>query len=177
MKKIALVIFVSFISTYSFNQKETETPPKWGLSAAVQNSSIGFQLPVWLGESIIIAPSLGAAYRDNFGWELQFGIAPRFFLNKNNLRPYLGFKVASIIDLPSKVNATDILGNPIDFENTIDLIGGLSFGGEYFFSNHFSIGLEIQANVIKSDENSLRFGNPGGINFNTGALALINIYF
>jgi hypothetical protein len=46
-----------------------------------------------------------------------------------------------------------------------------------FFDPHFSIGVEAQMNVRSSDNDSSRFGNPGGTNFNTGSAVTANIYF
>ncbi len=178
MKKLILICLASLFTTFSFAQEPEEKSPRIGISAAIQSSSVGIQIPIWLGENVVLAPSVGAQFSDNYGWIAQLGLAPRFYLNDkvNALRPYLGLRVATIMDFPTKVVPTNIF-EPETPDNIIDFIGGLNFGGEYFFSTRFSVGLEIQANIIKSDENSLRFGNPGGLNFNTGALALINIYF
>jgi hypothetical protein len=53
----------------------------------------------------------------------------------------------------------------------------VAFGAEYFLSDSFSFGVEAQGNLTKSDENSSRFGNPGGVNFNTGAMVSATVYF
>jgi hypothetical protein len=179
MKKLTLIYLTGILTAFSYAQETEEKSPRIGISTAIQSSSVGIQIPIWLGDNIVLAPSIGAQFGDNYGWVAQFGLAPRFYLNDkvNALRPYLGIRAATIIDFPTKIEDPVGFPTPDKTENIIDLIGGLNFGGEYFFSPRFSVGLEIQANIIKSDENSLRFGNPGGINFNTGALALINIYF
>ena len=58
-----------------------------------------------------------------------------------------------------------------------DIIGGVALGGEYFLSDHFSFGVEAQANVTRSDNQSFRFGNPGGLTLNTATAVLATVYF
>jgi hypothetical protein len=40
-----------------------------------------------------------------------------------------------------------------------------------------SFGVEAQGNFTKSDKNSLRYGNPDGLNFNTATMISATIYF
>ncbi len=104
------------------------------------------------------------------GLDIGFALAPRFYLKKEKISPYVGLKVGTLINKPSSENK-------IDTETKIDLLGGLAFGGEYFLSDNFSFGVEIQGNLTKSDENSYRFGNPGGVNFNTSTMISATVYF
>ncbi|MEA1987436.1 MAG: hypothetical protein U9N76_08115 [Candidatus Marinimicrobia bacterium] len=46
-----------------------------------------------------------------------------------------------------------------------------------FFDKNISIGIEAQGNATFSDKESTRFGNPGGISFNTGTVIIGSIYF
>jgi len=56
-------------------------------------------------------------------------------------------------------------------------LAGLNFGGEYYISEHFSVGIEAQGNLTKSDKNSGRFGNPGGVNINLATMIFATMYF
>ncbi|MBI5471531.1 MAG: hypothetical protein HY961_04210, partial [Ignavibacteriae bacterium] len=56
------------------------------------------------------------------------------------------------------------------------LLGGF-VGMEYFFHRRFSVGGELQVNVIWSDQSSNRFGNPGKVNINTGSALFATFYF
>jgi hypothetical protein len=58
-----------------------------------------------------------------------------------------------------------------------DLILGPSFGGEYYFNKNFSVGIELQLNVVLSGEKSMRFSNPDGMNINTATALFATIYF
>jgi len=86
------------------------------------------------------------------------------------LAPYVGLKLGTILNFPSSENS-------VDSKTKVDLLGGLAFGAEYFFTENFSLGVEAQGNFTKSDENSFRFGNPDGLNFNTATMISATIYF
>jgi hypothetical protein len=62
-------------------------------------------------------------------------------------------------------------------EAQTDIIFGPCFGGEYYFSQHFSAGIELQLNIAKSGVNSMRFNNPNGTNIGTATAFYATIYF
>jgi hypothetical protein len=66
---------------------------------------------------------------------------------------------------------------PGEGDSVTDIIAGLGFGGDFFLDEQFSLGVELQGNFTFSDEGSMRFGNPGGINFNTASQITASIYF
>lgn len=141
-----------------------------GLTASLQTSQMDIMVPIWLGESIVIAPSINVSSVENAGTSFGVGLVPKFFLNSKKLRPYVSARAALFMSSSSN-------NNQFETNNTMDILTGLAFGGEYFFDPRFSLGVEAQANVTISDENSAKFGNPGGINFNTGMAILANVYF
>jgi len=82
------------------------------------------------------------------------------------MMPYLGLKFGALFYFPDG-----------DKKSTLDFMTGVAFGGEYFFNEHFSLGIEAQGNFTISDKSSERFGNPGKTNFNLGTQVSASIYF
>ncbi|MCK9617017.1 MAG: hypothetical protein M0R21_04195 [Lentimicrobiaceae bacterium] len=168
MKKIIIVI--AFLTFFSSNYLFSQTDRKIGLSGSVQSSQFGISLPIWLGEKFVLAPALDFEYAEKIGTDFSIGLAPRFYFKKDKLSPYFGLKLGTLINIPSS-------DNTIDSKTKYDFIGGLAFGAEYFLGDNFSLGVEAQGNFTKSDKNSNRFGNSGGLNFNTATMIFATIYF
>jgi hypothetical protein len=114
---------------------------------------------------MVLAPALSTQFVQDAGSDIGIGLVPRFYFKTEKLAPYIGGRVAALFNLPK------------EGEKSTDMVAGLSFGGEYFFNRHFSLGVEAQGNFTFSDENLSRFGNPGSTNFNTGSAIIANIYF
>ena len=166
-KRILFSLFaVLLLSSTSFSQGET----KIGISGSVQANQLGILLPVRINERVVVAPAFDFKFAETVGVDFSVGLVPRFYLNDEKLAPYFGLKFGAMINIPSSDNV-------IDDETKVDFLGGLAFGAEYFLSESFSFGVEAQGNVTKSAENSYRFGNPGGINFNTATMISATIYF
>ena len=136
-----------------------------GLAASIQDGQFDIMVPIWLGERFTLAPVFGIAWAEDAGSELRIGVAPRYYLRKDVLSPYLGLRVGALIN------------SPADASSTTDIIIGAASGGEYFFSEYFSLGVEAQANLAISDSKSVRFGNPGKLSVNTGAAVIAGVYF
>lgn len=96
---------------------------------------------------------------------LGVGLVFRNYLRMRKVTPYLGARFVALISMPSRS------------DSITDFFFGLPYGGEFFLVPQFGIGVEAQANLVKSDEKSSRFGNPGGINVNTAAAFVANVYF
>ena len=137
-----------------------------GLSASLQGGQLDILLPIWIGNKVVIAPAFSAVYAEGAGADLGIGFAPRFYFRMEKIAPYVGGRAAAFFSLPT--------GN---VGNTTDWLLGLALGGEYFLDDKFSIGVEAQANFTISDEQSDRFGNPGGLAINTGTAIFASIYF
>ncbi|UTW67981.1 hypothetical protein KFE94_07650 [bacterium SCSIO 12643] len=166
MKRILLPLIFILFSTSLFSQGSKQV----GISGSIQGSQFGVYVPIWLGEKFVIAPALDIAFAEKIGTDFGFSIGPRYYFQKAKVSPYAGLRIGALINKPSSDNTTDT-------ETKVDLLGGLAFGGEYFLSDNFSFGVELQGNFTKSDENSYRFGNPDGLNFNTGTVILATLYF
>jgi len=144
---------------------QEETPRKIGLSALITTSQLDILVPIWVAEKIVLAPALSTQFVQDAGSDIGIGLVPRYYFKTEKLAPYIGGRVGAFFNIPK------------EGDNSTDLLLGLSFGGEYFFNRNFSLGVEAQGNFTFSGENSSRFGNPGGVNFNTGSAIIANIYF
>lgn len=158
------VIFLLFIHI-SLNAQNDNDERTVGLSALIQNSQADILLPIWISNSSIIAPAFGVLYMNNGFTDLALGIVTRFYLKNGVFAPFIGGRGGVLLAM--RENADTIS----------DFILGFLGGGEYFFDTHFSMGVEAQLNLSISDKNSSRFGNPDGININTGAAVFATVYF
>lgn len=163
MKKILLIVF---IIPFFLIAEEDEGKPKMGFAVAVQQSTFDLQIPIWLSNRFILAPSIGTRYQENIGTEFDLGIGGRLFMNDKDARPFFGLKGGIIY--------TDFNSPNSDL---IDIIIGPSYGVEYFFNKNISLGIEGQVNFVLFDKNSVRFSNPNGLNINTAAVLFASIYF
>ena len=164
IRTIALFLAIIAYAPSLFGQSKTPSSGI-GLAASIQDGQFDIMVPLWLSERVSIAPVVGFVVSQGAGSEVRIGIAPRIYLRKEELSPYVGLRAGALISSPS------------NGESTTDMIFGGAFGGEYFFSSSFSLGVEAQVNVAHSDDASTRFGNPGNMNLNTGAAVIASIYF
>ena len=168
MKKTVIFTLLVFLLTPT--SLFSQTKRKIGLSGSLQSSQLGISVPIWLADKFVLAPTVGFQFAEKIGSDLSIGLAQRFYLKNEQLAPYFGFKLGAAINIPSSKNK-------IDTTTSVDVVGGLAFGAEYFIADNFSLGVEAQGNCTKSDKNSYRFGNPDGFNFNTATMVSATIYF
>lgn len=162
---LPLLLLIAFAKYTSAQDK-----PKFGLSGSFQGNQLGISLPIWIGDKAVLAPAFQLAYAEKVGTDFGIGLEQRFYFRHEKLSPYFGFKLGALLNMP----ASD---SEIDTKTKVDIVGGIAFGAEYFLDNNFSVGVEAQGNVSKSDKGSNRFGNPDGINFNTATRISATIYF
>lgn len=168
MKKLSFGLLLSIIMMHSLCAQEGMKRTT-GISATLQNSSYGINIPIWIKPKFVLAPTLGLNYAGNVGTDITVGVMPKIYLKvPDKLVPYVNFRLAGIFNSPQ---------NTADKNSKIDLLMGVGYGGEYFFNDNFSIAAEIQGNLTSSDKNSNRFGNPGNVNFNLATALTVNIYF
>ena len=168
MKKLAvLTLIIMSLSTTLFSQDSTRV----GISGTIQGNQYGILVPIFITENFALVPAIEIIYAESVGLDLGIAIAPRYYIKKSKLSPYCGLKLGIIMNEP--------LSESKETSNStaVDLLGGLAFGAEYFLSNNLSFGIELQGNITKSGKNSNRFGNPDGININTGTMLFATIYF
>ena len=159
---VLLAVSLLVISNEVFAQDNNQ--PKVGISALLQDTQLDILLPIWAGSKFVIAPGISFVSTDarqDFG----LGLAFRIYVRKDKAAPYFGVRFAALIFSPEFA------------QTTTDIIAGILAGGEYFLDKHFSFGVEAQLNSSFSDEQSNRFGNPGGVNINTGSAIFATFYF
>lgn len=165
---IILFLLMAVISTVKvFGQATAKTDNKtFGISALIQESQYDIMLPVFISKSVVLAPAIGISSVSEAGTDLALGVVTRFYLNDKIVRPFLGGRIGILYFNPSSGRTS-----------TTDFVAGFLAGGEYFLNEGFSLGVEAQLNASVSDESSSRFGNPGGVNINTGAAVFATVYF
>lgn len=161
MKNFLLVLFVIL----SLNVLNAQSSKSWGVSAAVQETTLDLMFPIWTGSSNVIAPSLGLISIGGSSSDLRLGLTDRFFLKQGSIMPFIGARGGVLLAIPK------------EGDSVVDYVFGLLGGGEYFFSENFSAGVEAQLNFSFSNEDSGRFGNPGETNINTASVIYISVYF
>ncbi len=167
MKK-AIIISIAFLLAGKMLYSQSDA--KIGLGGSVQSGQFGIYIPVWLGEKHVLAPVFELKYAETIATDLIIGLSARKYLKKEKVCPYFGLKAGVAFYVPSP-------DNQINSTTKVDLIGGIAFGLEYFITDNLSFGVEAQGNFTKSDEESNRFGNPDGLNFNTATMLSATIYF
>lgn len=171
----SIIFFFLFIGSFAFGQTPdtlSEASPKFGLSASVQSDQFGIAMPFWVGESTALVPAFQLNFAETVGLDVGVGLSLRQYLREGKVRPYLAPGFGVLIAIPDKTGSDrEDLPNPADF------VFSFGVGGEYFFSDYFSAGVQIGLNAAVSDEDSNRYGNPGGFNLNTSSSVLVNVYF
>jgi len=159
---IVVAIFVGTNQSYSQSLRKG----KIGLTASLQDNQFGVMLPVFISGKFSLAPALDVKIASGMGAEYTIGVMPKWYLKSGDFMPYLGFRVGTIMYFPND-----------DKDPTFDFVVGPAFGGEYFFNEHLSAGVEAQGNFTYSDESSDRFGNPGKMNFNFATMVFVSVFF
>ncbi|HVP06266.1 MAG TPA: hypothetical protein VMS71_00385 [Candidatus Acidoferrum sp.] len=163
-----LILFVGVslvVATALAAADEDYNKSKVGISASLQGSQTDIQLPIWADKKVVFVPSFGFTSVSGAVTDVRFGFMFRYNLRFGRLVPYNGIRFGVLRTKPQGGDAI------------VDQLLGVAVGGEYFFDRHFSAGVEAQLNAAFSDDNSTRFGNPGGTNINTATAANVTFYF
>ena len=143
----------------------TDNGSKFGISVVLQSEQLDLLFPNWLTGHFVMIPSISVVSISGVGTDFGFGMGFRFNLKNDEAVPYIGARFVALTFKPSnRPSATDLVFGPF-------------VGGEYFFSDHFSVSVEAQLNVAMSNGRSSRFGNPDGTNIYTATVALATFYF
>jgi hypothetical protein len=137
-----------------------------GLSTAIQESQFDILLPMWLSNRVVLAPAFSAVWVEDGGQDISLGFNLRKYDDpRRKVTPYYGGRFGALMNMPK------------GGDTVTDYLFGVMLGGEFFLVRQFSFGIEAQINATFSNRNSTRFGNPGGVNINTGSVFVANIYF
>ncbi len=152
-----LCVIISFTASVAFGQGRP-SEGSVGLRASIQSNQTNLEVPIWLTESISLAPVFGLNHREDSFTSLNLGVAPRFYQD-------LGDNFASYIGARGILQRTSPEVGPED----TDFLLGATGGGEYFLDDHFSLGVEGQLNFL--------FNDNGNDAFTTGAAISGTYYF
>ncbi|NIS38770.1 hypothetical protein GWN91_06460 [Candidatus Saccharibacteria bacterium] len=158
-----LLIFFSFISISLSAQEENHT--KVGLSALLQDSQLDIVLPIWTSQKFALVPGVSFVSIEDGGTDIGIGLSLRNYFKETEIAPFITGRFAALIS------------SPAEGDSTTDFVAGIGTGGEYFLHEQFSLGVEGQLNFSFSDDQSSRFGNPGGMNINTASVVFATVYF
>jgi hypothetical protein len=137
-----------------------------GIAASLQGSHTGLVFPIWVSSRMALTPTVSLLYVEDAGTDWSVGIGARHVMvTRYSVYPYIALGV----------NAVGY--SPKSDETIVDYVFALAYGGEYFLARQFSLGMEIQVNITKSDKESNRFSNPGGANVNTATQVYATLYF
>jgi hypothetical protein len=140
-------------------------PRTIGISASLQSGQPDLHLPIWASPTVVIAPTVSYMRQTDQKTDLGIGIALRLYVRQGKTMPYIGGRFVFY--------SLEVEGG----EKQRDYQFGPAAGGEYFFSDYFSVGVEGQLNITISDEGSMRVGNPDGTTFNTASAVSATFYF
>ncbi len=162
MKTTLLFLTVFVLTSSCFAQPEKG---KVGISVSVQNTQLDFLVPIFVNDHASLSPAFGITNISDQFTDISLGLIMRYYFSKNIVSPYVGARFGALMLTPQ------------DGDLITDFIFGPFFGGEYFFTQYFSVGIELQLNIVKSAEDSMRFDNPNGTNINTATAFIATIYF
>jgi len=119
-------------------------PGRFGLGLSATESSPTFALQLLAGPYYRLEGTMAVSHArpddddSSTRWRLGFGIFYNF-RQGTDFRPFVGGRF--IYDFISGYD-----------EKYVDIIGGPSFGAEYYFSKHFSVRGEYMVRIIKTDD-------------------------
>ena len=158
---VASLVALAVLSlTSSVFAQQREVRRTWGLSGSIQGSQTAILVPLWMGDTMILAPGLSLSYREGVGTTLGVMIVPRFYLGMARVVPYIPLNAGLLFTMPKGGG------------DTTDLQLGAGIGGEYFINPRFSLAVEARLNGQVLD---LSGGNT--IALQTATAVIVNVYF
>lgn len=118
-----------------------------GITASFQGQQGDIQVPFWLKQNLVIAPLLGIQSVEDTFTRIRVGVKPKFYQT-------IGEGFASYFSGLVAFEHYDPEAGESD--GTLNLGGGV--GGEYYFSTHFSLGVEAMLNIRLNNQNTLGTG-------------------
>ena len=141
----------------------------FGFSASLQNQQMSVGVPIWVGDGLILDPSLGLLLISEGNTNLNFGLGLRIFPTAPDKSDAAFFYVEPMFEM--------FMVTPNEGDGVTDLAVGAGFGGEYFFNDRqFSIAIEGQLKALLPDEASNRFSSGGETVITTGAEVTASVY-
>ncbi len=165
MRQIVVTVLILAVTSTYVSAQTADNDRKFGISASLQEARTEISFPWWTSDRSVIIPSFSFVSASDHATDIGLGLGLRRNTGSGDAVPYFGIQAGLLIFSPDRG------------DNVTDFMIGPMVGGEYFFSDHFSVGVEAQLNVTVADDHSNRWGNPGGTNVNTATAALATFYF
>ncbi len=140
-----------------------------GFSASLQSQQMAVGVPIWLGDALVLDPSLGFQMVSEGPTDLNIGIGLRIFPTAPDKSDAAFFYIEPMLEM--------FMLTPNEGDGVTDLAAGAGFGGEYFFNDRqFSISVEGQLKALLPDEASNRFSSGGETVIRTSAEITASVY-
>ncbi len=125
---IAVLLLLGLISVAQ--SQETYVVRKFGLTASIQGGQPAIMVPLWLSDTVILAPGIQILYIENVRSDFGLFLAQRFYMEMKRVAPYISAQAGVMFNRPDVGTKTE------------DLRFVAGFGGEYFVNPKFSFGIE-----------------------------------
>lgn len=132
-----LTLCICLISGTIYAQKVPD-PGSVGISAFLQSDQKEILLPIWISRRVVIAPLINIFHQEGNATDIRIGVKPRWY-------QHIGSDFAGYVGMQALIQEKLSVDQTFDHTN---YIVGVNTGGEYFFSPHFSMGVEALLNVF-----------------------------
>jgi len=170
-KRIVLLIITLFLSNGLAGEAETGHG-RFGLTASLTNAHLDIVVPIFVTETISIAPALSLASVEEVRSDYSLGALFRYHFSRDIYAPFVGLGLAAFTYSPDE--DTIYPGNT---EKQTDLLISPHLGIERYFDQRFCIGISAQLNVIQADEYSYRLGYADKQVINTATSIYATLFF
>lgn len=171
-KYLASVLMLLILFSNLFAEPGSSNFPRIGLTASLTNSHLDIMLPIFLLETISIAPAFSYASVEDVGTDISIGALLRIYRPKDKYAPFIGLGLASLSYKPEENNDF-----PTNSEQVNDFILSPHLGIERYIDDRFCIGISAQYNMTTTDNSSFRFGYPGKKVTNTATSLYVTLFF
>lgn len=157
---VVMVLLSLGIGIAPLSAQQRSVTRTWGLSASVQTGQVDILIPIWAGNSLVLAPGFNVNYVQNVTTNLGVEIVPRLYLDNARVSPYITGVAGLNFNMPD-------VGR-----DTTDLILGIGLGGEYFVNPKFSFGVEGRVTGFVFDLSTAQ-----NTAISTSGAVVANVYF
>lgn len=110
--------------------QEGDMTRTFGLAASLQGGQGAVTVPLWMGDTLVLAPGVSLNWIDGVTTNIGLFVQPRYYTNMRRVAPYLTGQLGVMLNMPNGGGDT----------TNLQLAGGL--GAEYFINPKFSLAIE-----------------------------------
>lgn len=159
MALLVAALLTIAVSDSAFAQQR-EVRRTWGLSGSIQSGQTAILVPLWLGNTLVLAPGFSLDYEEGRSTNVGLIIIPRFYLKTGRIMPYIPVSVGLYFNNPAGGGGS-----------TSHLYLGAGLGGEYFINPMFSFGVEARLEGSVMD-----LSGSKNVGLQTATAVIVNIY-